>query len=223
MAVAVALPRHILSGRSRSDAIDILKQGQKRDGDFVTRLSGSEPGNVVVSCIFQGEYFHFVLKKEARGYVYANEVRGQDLGQCLLNLRSKSPVTTPDFRQFWLANRYGKNGDVQPGADRSPKKKSWGLFGKKKKSTADLQQAQPQAPSNAGAPPPANTPAQSPPQGNTFDPFAAMPQAATTNDPYVGRFLLRLALSAGHQQPMPGTHRLSCANRGLCQQQACIA
>ena len=182
-------PRQPSSGnRSRSDAIDILKQGQKKDGDFVTRLSGSEPGNVVVSCIYQGEYFHFVLKKEARGYVYANEVRGQDLGQCLLNLRSKSPVTTPDFRQFWLANRHGKNGDVQPGAEKSSKKKSWGLFGKKKKSAGSAAQMYPppSAPANApGVPPPANTATAAPSQaqGNTFDPFAE--QAAATTDPYV--------------------------------------
>ena len=172
---------------SRNEAMSLLKEGAKKDGDFVTRLSGSEPGNIVVSCIYQNEFFHFVLKKEPRGYVYAKEVRGQDLAECIKHLRTKNPVTTPDFRQFWLCSRYGKNGAkyVHPkhkAKENSPKKKRFGIFGKKRNSATEVATPAPQnGNANTGTAPAATTTTQD--SGGTFDPFAQQATAAN-NDPF---------------------------------------
>lgn len=117
--------------RSRDDAVAKLKEENALNGGFIIRKSGSEPGNFVVSCthegspiifcvaiqvlslskkntcLIPGQFYHFVLKKEARGLVYAERVHGQNLKEAILSLRCKIPVATPEKKKFWLSTRHG--------------------------------------------------------------------------------------------------------------------
>eukprot|EP00039_Didymoeca_costata_P010743 m.145398 g.145398 ORF g.145398 m.145398 type:complete len:1078 (+) comp14945_c1_seq1:142-3375(+) len=194
---------------SRDDAVAKLKEENALNGGFIIRKSGSEPGNFVVSCTHEGQFYHFVLKKEARGLVYAERVHGQNLREAILSLRCKIPVATPEKKKFWLSTRHG------PKIQYVPKKgtKAWKQQEKQRKEAEKQAKKQEKeakkamkkspkkgtAPSNGSEdfdepqfrkppPPPsggADTPANAPDNSNTFDPFGSTPGSPPpTSDPF---------------------------------------